>query len=121
MRFFQGVCRLRSFSKAATELGLTQPTVSYRVGKLEALLSGQLFTRTRRGINITDAGHRFYRKIQPGLSDLAVRPDSHANAQPGPGLKVIPMFSDRQIAVCSPSLFSVEQNELEQTCNFSQI
>ena len=43
-----------SLSAAARRLGLTQPTVARHVDALEAALSGNLFVRSRRGLEATD-------------------------------------------------------------------
>lgn len=47
---------LRSFSKAAVALGLSQPSVSRPIGDLEARLGGALFYRTGRGVALTELG-----------------------------------------------------------------
>src|SRR5882757_10083360 len=48
-----------SFSKAARELGLSQPSVSRIIGELEARLGVKLLLRTTRRITVTDAGALF--------------------------------------------------------------
>src|SRR5882724_9252109 len=61
-----------SFSKAARELGLSQPSVSRIVGELEARLGVTLLLRTTRRITLTDAGALFLeraREILAGLED----------------------------------------------------
>jgi DNA-binding transcriptional LysR family regulator len=45
-----------NFTKAAASLHLTQPSLSYSIGKLEAELGVQLFRRLARGVALTDAG-----------------------------------------------------------------
>ena len=45
-----------SFSEAAKQLNLSQPTVSYHVKALENELSVTLFTRTGGGLQLTEAG-----------------------------------------------------------------
>ncbi len=54
------VIRHSSFSKAAEELFLTQPTVSTHIGSLEEELGVQLVTRGRKTIHPTRAGAVFY-------------------------------------------------------------
>jgi DNA-binding transcriptional LysR family regulator len=61
-----------SFSRAARELGLSQPSVSRLVGNLEARLGVTLLLRTTRRITVTDAGALFLdraREILAGLED----------------------------------------------------
>src|ERR1700759_5091049 len=45
-----------SFSKAAREFGLSQPSVSRTVAALEERLGVKLLTRTTRQLSLTDAG-----------------------------------------------------------------
>jgi DNA-binding transcriptional LysR family regulator len=47
-----------SFSRAAIELGLTQPTVSRRMARLEQTVGAQLVNRTNNGIALTAEGQR---------------------------------------------------------------
>jgi DNA-binding transcriptional LysR family regulator len=61
-----------SFSRAARELGLSQPSVSRIVGELEARLGVTLLLRTTRRIAVTDAGALFLdraREILAGIED----------------------------------------------------
>ncbi|WP_338466803.1 LysR family transcriptional regulator [Novosphingobium sp. ZN18A2] len=53
LRSFVEVYRQGSVSKAAHELGLTQPAVSGHVASLEAMLERKLFTRHARGVKPT--------------------------------------------------------------------
>lgn len=69
MRLFIRVADAGSFSKAASDLGLGQPTVSRRVQDLEASLDATLFLRTTRSLNLTEAGERFYKRAQDILSE----------------------------------------------------
>jgi DNA-binding transcriptional LysR family regulator len=58
---FCRVAHFRSFSKAAEDLFLTQPTVSGHILALEKLLSIRLFDRTGREARLTRAGEIFQR------------------------------------------------------------
>jgi DNA-binding transcriptional LysR family regulator len=53
---FAAVARWLSFSRAARELGLSQPAVSQAVARLEDALELRLFDRTSREVLLTDAG-----------------------------------------------------------------
>ncbi len=55
---FLAVAEQRSFSAASALLGLGQPTISRRIAALEGRLGCQLFTRGKRGTELTDAGAR---------------------------------------------------------------
>jgi DNA-binding transcriptional LysR family regulator len=56
LRSFLAVARLRNFTLAARELGITQPAVSIHVRKLEAVLGCRLVDATSREVNLTDEG-----------------------------------------------------------------
>jgi DNA-binding transcriptional LysR family regulator len=56
---FCRVAALKSFSRAADDLFLTQPTVSGHILSLEKSLSLRLFDRTRREVRLTKAGEMF--------------------------------------------------------------
>jgi DNA-binding transcriptional LysR family regulator len=55
---FLAVAESRNFSAASALLGVGQPTISRRIAALERRLNCQLFTRGKRGTELTDAGAR---------------------------------------------------------------
>src|SRR5277367_880834 len=59
-----------SFSRAARELGLSQPSVSRIVGDLEARLGVKLLLRTTRSITLTDAGAVFLDRARQVVAEL---------------------------------------------------
>ncbi|HEY5611071.1 MAG TPA: selenium metabolism-associated LysR family transcriptional regulator [Thermoanaerobaculia bacterium] len=64
LEIFCRVYRLRSFSRAARELGLTQPTISAHIRDLEKELGTPLFQRVGRETEPTDAGYFLYENGQ---------------------------------------------------------
>ena len=71
LRLLEIFCRVykeRSFSRAARELGLTQPTISAHVKDLEESLGTPLFNRVSREIQPTEAGRFLYEQAQPLLA-----------------------------------------------------
>ncbi|WP_410586097.1 LysR family transcriptional regulator [Amycolatopsis sp. lyj-23] len=58
---FLSVAEQSSFTKAANDLSVAQPTVTARIKKLERDLDCDLFNRTGALIRLTHAGHRFRR------------------------------------------------------------
>jgi DNA-binding transcriptional LysR family regulator len=75
-RHLETFCRvadLKSFSKAADDLFLTQPTISGHILSLEHSLSLRLFDRAPREVRLTKAGEVFFRyasKILTSRKDL---------------------------------------------------
>ncbi len=71
-RHLETFCRVaarKSFSKAAEDLLITQPTVSGHILSLEKSLSLRLFDRTGREIHLTKAGQIFLRFALKILAD----------------------------------------------------
>lgn len=59
-----------SFSRAARELGLSQPSVSRIISELEARLGVTLLLRTTRRITVTDAGNLFLDRAREILAEI---------------------------------------------------
>jgi len=59
-----------SFSRAARELRLSQPSVSRIVGELEARLGVKLLLRTTRRVTLTDAGTVFLDRARQVVAEL---------------------------------------------------
>lgn len=57
LRTFERIVRLGSFSSAAKQLGLTQPSVSQRIKELEIALGTDLFVRQGPRLSLTANGH----------------------------------------------------------------
>jgi len=60
LQVFHTVARLLSFTKAAEELHMTQPAVTFQVRQLEEQFNTRLFDRTHNRISLTEAGRRVY-------------------------------------------------------------
>jgi len=56
LKTFLTVANTRNFSLAAKELGTSQGTVSNHIAALEELFDAELFKRTAKGVETTDAG-----------------------------------------------------------------
>ncbi|WP_224369439.1 LysR family transcriptional regulator [Hyalangium versicolor] len=82
LQVFLVVARLRSFSGAARELGVTRSAVSQAVRQLEEQLRVVLLTRTTRSVALTDVGRKLVETAGPGLAQTltAVK---ELSAQPG--------------------------------------
>ena len=57
---FVAVAELNSFSRAATQLGLSKSAISKRVTELESKLNCRLIHRTTRRLYLTEAGEQYY-------------------------------------------------------------
>ncbi len=56
LEVFYHVARLKSFSKAGSFVGLSQPSVSGSILSLENILGLRLFDRTGREVSLTRSG-----------------------------------------------------------------
>lgn len=59
LRYFLAVAETGNFSRAASRVSVTQPTLSSGIAKLERELGARLFDRNRQGVALTTAGSRF--------------------------------------------------------------
>ncbi|MBA3755144.1 MAG: LysR family transcriptional regulator [Nitrosomonas sp.] len=78
LKMFETVARHLSYSRAAEELHVTQPTVSMQIKQLEDNISLPLFEQLGKRIYLTEAGRELYqysRLISQQLSDMEVALD----------------------------------------------
>jgi LysR family glycine cleavage system transcriptional activator len=68
---FEAAARHLSFKSAADELLLTPSAVSHGIQSLEKWLNTPLFTRTPKGLLLTEAGASYYPLVQSALQTLA--------------------------------------------------
>lgn len=80
---FCAVARARSFTKAADDLGIAQPSLSEQIAKLEQGLGGVLFERLNRRIEMTPLAEAILGKAQALLEDAAALPDYLERAREG--------------------------------------
>jgi LysR family glycine cleavage system transcriptional activator len=71
LRVFEAAARHLSFKEAAVELHITQAAVSHQVKSLEEYLGVQLFRRSSRGVQLTDAARACLPKLREGFDALA--------------------------------------------------
>src|SRR6266481_5715665 len=73
LRTFRAVADMLSFSAAAQELSISQPSVSYQVKELEAVLGLPLIDRLGKRVRLTEAGEVLcdYARRVLGLLDEA--------------------------------------------------
>jgi DNA-binding transcriptional LysR family regulator len=65
------VAETRSFTRAAAQLGISQPALSAKITALEERLGVRLLTRTTRSVSTTDAGERLLKSIGPHFDGIA--------------------------------------------------
>ena len=101
---FLWVAELHSFTKAARQLYMSQPAISFQIKALEEDLQATLFQRGDKKVILTDAGRvlypeakrmlRHYQKIKAGLEDLKGLKTGHlvVGASTIPGEYILPLL-----------------------------
>jgi len=70
LRAFEAAARHLSFTKAASELNVTQTAVSHQIRRLEEQLGLKLFHRVNRGLALSDEGEAYLPAIRAAFDDL---------------------------------------------------
>ncbi len=83
IEYFCAVARTGSFTKAAEDLGVAQPTLSEQIAKLEKVLGGALFERLNRRIDLTPLGEAILGRAQALLEDAAALPEYFERVREG--------------------------------------
>jgi DNA-binding transcriptional LysR family regulator len=68
---FESAARLGSFTRAAEELGISQPAVTRHVRTVESTLGQPLFRRDHNRLSLTDAGRRLWSSVAAGFGEIA--------------------------------------------------
>lgn len=70
LEYFISAARVGTFAGAAAENHIAQPSLSEQIGNLEKLLQVKLFTRTSRGLQLTDAGKQTLQLAEEALRGI---------------------------------------------------
>ena len=112
---FEAAARHQSFTKAAEELALTQSAICRQIANLEDFLGVKLFRRTRRGVQLTEAGRTYSRRVTARLDDLARHSGGDGSARPGRPQPVVPTFATRWLLPrCAASTPTGHHRESDQ-------
>lgn len=95
VRMFEAAARHRNFTRAAEQLFVTQGAVSRQVKQLEQELNQALFRRDGPKLELTDAGKRFYRSVEEGLTIIrrGTMEMRRQSATPTLTISVLPSFA----------------------------
>jgi len=95
---FESAARHQSFTKAASEMAVTQSAVCRQVAALEEFLGLKLFRRTKRGVRLTEAGVSYSHQVGQRLDEIE-RDALHLMSRDGHGdtleLGVMPTFATK--------------------------
>jgi DNA-binding transcriptional LysR family regulator len=76
LQAFVTVAREKSFTRAAAQLGVSQPALSHTIRSLEARLGVRLLTRTTRSVSTTEAGDRLLQTVAPRIEEIEAELDA---------------------------------------------
>ncbi len=71
LEYFLEVSRTLNISRAAERIGITQPTLTQSIRKLESSVGAQLLIRTRTGVRLTKSGQRISGQVLALLESWA--------------------------------------------------
>lgn len=121
LQYIIAVDRFRSFAKAAEHCGISQPTLSKMVAKLEEELDVRIFDRTRHSVAPTSIGARILRqaektaqeaaRIKEIVSDMRDRLSGELHIAVGPSIApyLLPGFIRVYGAECPEVSLTVEE------------
>ena len=97
--YFLEVASTLNISRAAERLGITQPTLSLAVQRLEATLGTPLLLRGKTGVRLTKAGSKFATQSRGTVSQFTVRPRPPPSIlghhEPNPGFRIRSVLGSR--------------------------
>ncbi len=83
LEYFCALARSGSFTRAADDLGISQPSLSEQIAKLEQGLGAPLFERLSRRIELTPLGEAILGKAQALVEDAAALSEQFERAREG--------------------------------------
>ena len=116
LHYFIEIAQLGSLTQAAGRLGLSQPTLSVAINRLEAILGTSLLQRSKKGVQLTPAGRTLLAQARKLIQDWeAVQSKALASHEEVKGQFTIgchPAVAMYTLPDCLPALMQ-EHSELE--------
>jgi DNA-binding transcriptional LysR family regulator len=116
LRYFVAVADALHFARAAAHLQIAQPSLSHQIRQLETELQTTLLLRTKRRVELTDAGRLFLEEARDILAraDRAAMSARHAGGGVRSRLRVaIGYCMDQSVVINAVSRFSARQREVQ--------
>jgi len=104
---FEAAARNLSFKQAASELNVTQPSISHSIKALEKHCGATLFVRDNRGVHLTEAGRALYEDVRSGF----MRMERSLESISGGGTKYITFAASTSLAAhwLAPRLYHFQE------------
>jgi DNA-binding transcriptional LysR family regulator len=81
LEYFAEVCRTKNFTKASENLRISQPAITKALHLLEEEMGVSLLNRTKRPVEITEPGMKFFERITVILDELKDATEEAAELQ----------------------------------------
>ena len=88
IRCFLAVAKAGSITAATTTMNTSQPALSRSLAEVEDIIGQPLFTRTGRGLVLTDAGQTLYRHLDTAVAQIETGTLAASGAAPQPRVSV---------------------------------
>jgi len=115
LHYFRILARHEHYAKAAEELNITQPSLSYAIASIEKELDVRLFVKQGRGILLSPYGHLFLKYVDKVLTEFQSGKrallEMKNSKQNNINLVFLPSLSSNAI----PSFINQFQQNLEET------
>lgn len=110
LRYFAEIARCRNFTRAAQRLAIAQPALSQSMAALEGEFDTKLFERHARGVDLTEAGQRLFKRCPQLLDafDLLKQQVSGRGSSPAGRVRLC-IAGSLASAVVSPLFLEVAQ------------
>jgi DNA-binding transcriptional LysR family regulator len=110
LRIFAEVAKAKSFNRAAEKLGMSQPTISRKVKRLQDLVGSQLLVPTKLGVRLTPRGEELARALMTlDLSLFAITSDLKAKSKDAEGVVRISITDGLAAFFAAPNIEALSQ------------
>ncbi|RRJ67306.1 LysR family transcriptional regulator [Paenibacillus oralis] len=111
LRYFVAVAEELHFGRAASRLQMTQSPLSHQIKELEEELSAQLFHRTKRSVQLTNAGKVFLRGVYTVFEEIEAIVDAAQKVHRGEVGRLNIGFVGSAIYDILPAMLPVYRNK----------
>lgn len=113
--YFQAIAKLQHFSRAAEQLHISQPSLSYAMSSLEKELGTQLFEKQGRNVALTKYGKIFLEHVNASLEELEtgkLQLQKYTSSEQGQiDIGYVSPLAPRYIPKMARSFLSLEENK----------
>jgi DNA-binding transcriptional LysR family regulator len=114
LRYFVAVAEELHFGRAAARLGMAQPPLSQQIQRLELLLGVQLFERTSRRVQLTEAGRAFLAEAERVLTAAGTAVEAARRAGRGESGELRVAFAATVMFMALPAIIREFRNRFAE-------